>query len=93
MFTSGKYDILFEPDYSVRHRYLIKHQGVWKILETWASQPDWDNEVTDVIWLKNPKTMIASWWQRKNGRRYIKRQPEIVKDDELTILLLQAERS
>jgi hypothetical protein len=76
-----------------KHRYLIKHQGVWKILKTWASKPDWDDEVTDAIWLQDKETMIASWWLIKNGRRYIKRQPEIVKNEELTILLLQAERS
>jgi len=76
-----------------KHRYLIKHQGVWKILKTWARKPDWDDEVTDAIWLQDKETMIASWWLMKNGRRYIKRQPEIVKNEELTILLLQAERS
>lgn len=84
MFTSGNY----EPDYSTKHRYLIKHQGVWKILETWALKPDWDDEVTDVIWLKS-SNMVASWWHMKNGRRYIKRTPEMVKDKELSFLLLQ----
>lgn len=74
----------------VKNRYLIKHQGVWKIYTTWAMMPDWDNEVTDVIWLKTD-SMIASWWQMKNGRRYIKRPPECVKDEELSFLLLQVE--
>jgi hypothetical protein len=87
VFTSANYN----P--SGKYRYLIKHQGVWKILKTWASRPDWDDEVTDAIWLQDKETMIASWWLMKNGRRYIKRQPEIVKNEELTILLLQAERS
>ena len=84
MFTSGEYDRRL-----TKHRYLIKHQGVWKILATWASKPDWTDEVTDVIWLQDKETMIASWWLMKNG----KRQTEIVKNEELTILLLQAERS
>lgn len=74
-----------------RHRYLIKHQGVWKILKTWAVRPDWDDEVTDVIWLQDKETMIASWWQMKNGRRYITRPPDRVTDDELAFLLLQVE--
>ena len=74
-----------------KHRYLIKHEGVWKFLSTWAVSPDWDDEVTDVIWLKNDETMIASWWLMKNGRRYIKRAPQTVKDEELTMILLQVE--
>lgn len=74
-----------------RHRYLIKHQGVWKILKTWAINPIWDDEVTDVIWLKDPETMIANWWQMKEGVRSSKRGPELVKDEELTFLLLQAQ--
>lgn len=72
------------------YRYLIKHQGVWKILKTWATKPDWDDEVTDVIWLKSA-SMIASWWQMKDGVRSSKCGPEIVKDEELTFLLLQAQ--
>lgn len=87
MFTSSN----FEPRIR-KHRYLIKHQGVWKIFKTWASKPDWDDEVTDAIWLQDKETMIASWWQKKNGKRYIKRTPERVKDEELTILLLQVEQ-
>jgi hypothetical protein len=74
----------------VKNRYLIKHQGVWKIHTTWAISPDWDDEVTDVIWLKSD-SMIASWWQMKNGRRYNMRPPECVKDEELSFLLLQVE--
>lgn len=70
-----------------RHCYLIKHCGVWKLFRTWALKPDWDDEVTDVIWLKNPETMIASWWHMKNGKRYM----ECVKDEELVFLLLQVE--
>jgi hypothetical protein len=88
VFTSSNFEPLLR-----KHRYLIKHQSVWKILETWASKPDWDDEVTDVIWLQNPETMIASWWQMKDGKRYIKRKPKIATQEELTILLLQAERS
>lgn len=76
---------------TAKYRYLIKHQGVWKILETWAAAPDWDDEVTDIIWLKNPMNMVASWWQMKNGKRYIKRAPERVKDEELAFLLLQVQ--
>ena len=75
----------------VKNRYLIKHQGVWKFLETWALSPDWDDEVTDVIWVQNKETMIASWWQMKDGVRSGKRGPERVKDEELTFLLLQVE--
>lgn len=86
MFTSAN----FEPMVR-KHRYLIKHQGSWKFLNTWAVSPDWDDEVTDVIWIQDPTTMIASWWMMKNSRRYIKRNPEQVKDDELAFLLLQAE--
>ncbi len=74
----------------VKNRYLIKHRGVWKIYTTWAMMPDWDNEVTDVIWLKSD-SMIASWWQMKNGIRSGKRPPECVKDEELSFLLLQVE--
>jgi hypothetical protein len=88
MFSSGNQSFGY-----TKHRYLIKHQGVWKILKTWAIKPNWDDEVTDAIWLQDKETMIASWWQKKNGRRYINRTPERVKDEELTILLLQAERS
>jgi hypothetical protein len=73
----------------IKYRYLIKHQGVWKILETWASKPDWEDAVTDVIWLKNPMNMTASWWQMKDGKRY---QTYLAREEELTILLLQAER-
>lgn len=72
-----------------KYCYLIKHQGVWKILKTWASKPDWDNEVTDVIWLKS-SNMIASWWLMKNGRRNLSREVQ-VKNEELTFLLLQVE--
>ena len=50
-------------------------------------KPDWDDEVTDVIWLKS-NNMVVSWWQIKDGKRY---QPYVVRDEELTILLLQAE--
>lgn len=74
-----------------KRRYLIKHQGVWKILKTWTMIPDWEDEVTDVIWLKNPETMIASWWEMKDGVLSGKRGPERVKDEELTFLLLQAQ--
>ena len=74
-----------------KYRYLIKHQGVWKILETWAASPDWDDEVTDVIWLKNPMNMVASWWQMKNGVPSGKRGPYLVKDEDLAFLLLQVE--
>jgi hypothetical protein len=70
-----------------KHRYLIKHQGVWKILETWAMKPDWDDDVTDVIWLKSGN-MITSWWQLKDGKRY---QPYIVRDEELMLILLQVQ--
>lgn len=74
---------------TAKYRYLIKQQGVWKIIETWASKPDWEDEVTDVIWLKNSMNMAASWWQIKDGKRY---QPYVVREEDLTILLLQAER-
>jgi hypothetical protein len=74
----------------VKNRYLIKQQGVWKIITTWALSPNWDDDVTDVIWLKNDG-MIASWWQMKDGAPSGKRGSEIVKDEELTFLLLQAQ--
>lgn len=86
MFTSGNY----EPS-SSKHRYLIKHEGNWKIIQTWATTPDWDDDVTDVIWLKNPVSMIASWWQMKDGIRSSKRGVERVTDEELAFLLLQVE--
>lgn len=76
---------------SERFRYLIKHHGIWKLTQNWATWPEWDEEVTDVIWLQNYETMIASWWQMKEGRRLTRREPERVKDEELTMLLLQAE--
>jgi hypothetical protein len=88
VFTSGNQSWGY-----TKHRYLIKHQGVWKILKTWASKPDWDDEVTDVIWLQDKETMIASWWQKKNGKRYIKRTPERVKDNELSFLLLKVKET
>jgi len=86
MFTSSLYD----PCAREKYRYLIKHQGVWKILETWAARPDWDDEVTDVICLRSD-SMIASWWQMKDGRRRIKRPPIKVQDEELAMLMLQVE--
>ena len=85
VFSSGSY-----PSGLAKNRYLIKHQGVWRIIKTWALKPDWDNEVTDVIWLKSDN-MVTSWWLMKNSRRYIKRFPERVKDEELAFLLLQVE--
>lgn len=78
------------PGCHLKYRYLIKHQGQWKFVENWAAHPEWDDEVTDVIWLKNHDSMIANWWLMKNGRRYITREVQ-VKDDELTFLLLQVE--
>lgn len=74
-----------------KYRYLIKHQGHWKFVENWAVQPKWDDEVTDVIWLKNHNSMIANWWQMRDSIPSGKRGPEIVKDEELTFLLLQVE--
>ena len=76
------------PTTLAKHRYLIHHQGVWKYYDTWSLLPDWDDEVTDVIWLKN-SNMIASWWQMKNGKRFIKRTPKQVTDEEMVFILLQ----
>lgn len=86
MFTSGNLNV----EWNTKRRYLIKHQGVWKILKTWAICPDWDDDVTDAIWLKN-EDMVASWWLMKNGRRYIRRKQPMITDEELAFLLLQVE--
>jgi hypothetical protein len=76
---------------NVKHRYIIKHQGIWKRYDTWAISPDWDDEVTDVIWVKSPD-MISNWWQMKDGKRYIKRPSEPVKDEDLVLIMLALEQ-
>lgn len=73
---------------SIPNRYLIKQQGEWKILTTYASFPNWDNDVTDVIWLKNHETMIASWWHIKDSERMYKTSVR-VQDEELSFIMLQ----
>lgn len=86
MFTIADYD----PTRSTKYRYLIKHRGVWKIFTTWANRPNWDNEVTDVIWLKSQHT-TENWRLMKNKRRYFKRSNPIVSEKEIVLLLLQVE--
>ena len=73
-----------------KYRYLINHQGIWKYYDTWSMSPDWDDEVTDVIWLKS-SDMVASWWQMRDGKKFRRKQQEIVTDDELVMLLLQVQ--
>ena len=73
-----------------KYRYLINHRGIWKYYDTWALAPDWDDEVTDVIWLKSPD-MVASWWQMRDGKKIRRKEQQIVTDDELVMLLLQVQ--
>lgn len=71
-------------------RYLIKYQNNWVFLETWSRDPDWDTpDVTDVISYPHKLGYDEHRWRMKNGRRYILREPAIVKEDELTMILLQ----
>ena len=72
-----------------KYRYLIRYMGVWKRLDTYAKDPDWDHEnVTDIIALASADRRYNTW-RKKNNRRYILREPTIVNDKELTMLLLQ----
>ena len=76
-----------------KYRYLIKHEGVWKILKTYARDPDWDHEnVTDVIALASADRRYNTW-RKKNNRRYILREPTIVKNKDLTFIMLQVENA
>lgn len=71
-----------------KYRYLIKYQGKWKRLDTYAKDPDWDDEVTDVIALRSYDRPYNTW-RKKNNRRYLLRQPALVKNKELTLIMLQ----
>lgn len=70
-------------------RYLIKYQGEWVFVDSWSRDPDWEDTVTDVISYPHEMSYDDHRWRKKNGRRYLLRDPEIVKDDELTMILLQ----
>ena len=78
------------PTTLAKHRYLIHHQGVWKYYDTWSLMPDWDDEVTDVVWLKSP-SMVASWWQMRDGKKIRRKEQQIVTDEELVMLLLKVQ--
>ena len=78
------------PTTLAKHRYLIHHQGVWKYYDTWSLMPDWDDEVTDVVWLKSP-SMVASWWQMRDGKKIRRKEQQVVTDEELVMLLLKVQ--
>jgi hypothetical protein len=73
----------------ISYRYLIKHDGNWTFYSTRSMSPLWNDNVTDVIWLKSPD-MVANWWRMKDGKKL--NLGELVKDDELSLILLQAQR-
>ena len=75
---------------SERYRYLIKYNGKWKFLDTYAKDPDWSEGVTDVIAMRS-WDRPSNTWRKKNNRRYLLRDPAPVKDKELTFIMLQVE--
>lgn len=75
---------------SDKYRYLIKFQGNWRRLDTYDKDPDWDRpDVTDVISLPHEMAYNEPRWRIKNSRRYILREPAIVDEGDLTLILLQ----
>lgn len=81
----------YEPNYTKQYRYLIKYEGQWFYRDLWTAKPDWSDGVTDVIWIKNDVTMIASWWLKRDGKRYIKRPSPMVTESEMVMLMLQVD--
>lgn len=75
------------PDIT-QYRYLVKVKGKWFEHKTYARSPDWDNEVTDVIWRKS-SNMVANWWQMRDGKKV---DAYTVKDEDLTLILLAVEQ-
>ena len=71
-----------------KYRYLINYEGSWRRLDTYAQDPDWSEGVTDVIALASVDRRYNTW-RKKNNRRYLLREPAIVNDKELTMIMLQ----
>ena len=79
-----------QPVPSRKYRYLVNIRNVWRYYDTWSMSPDWDKEVTDVVWVKSPD-MVASWWQMRDGKRIRRAEQQIVTDEELVMLLLKVQ--
>lgn len=80
----------YDSSLRVEYCYLIKYKGVWSKFRTYDKSPDWVEEVTDVISMPHILGYNEPRWRKKNCRRYTIRQPEIVKEEDLTLILLQA---